>query len=153
MIKSPAEPSLSHRFMTTFFVKKMPSPLDCRFQRISGLSREMNLSSLREGGDNLGNVYLPERVTHGTLTLERGVIPVTPLISVFDQALGQFANVRMDVVVVLLSEKRLPVCSWTISDAQPLRWATGDLDATGSTVLIDTLELAYHEIRGAGVRG
>ncbi|HHV7521217.1 TPA: phage tail protein [Burkholderia orbicola] len=153
MTLTVSEPSLSHRFLVSFFIKRIPSPLDCRFQRVSGLSREMSMMSLREGGDNLGNVSLPERVVHGTLRLERGVIPVTPVTSVFDYALGHFANVRMDVVVMLLNEEKLPVSSWTVSNALPVRWETGELDATSNTVLVDTLELAYNEMHWFGIRG
>ncbi len=148
-----SEPSLSHRFIATFFIKRIPSPVDFRFQRISGLTRELSTTPLREGGDNLGSFHLPNQVTHGTLTLERGVMPLTPVTAIFNQALGEFSAIYMDVVVLLLSARRLPVCSWTMTNAMPVKWQTGDLDATGNAVLIDTLELAYHEMRWMGVRG
>lgn len=147
------EPSLSHRFRATFFIKHMPSPLDFRFQRISGLSRQMSMTTLREGGDNTGSIHLPDQVTHGTLTLERGVIPATPVLAVFNHALSEFANIYMDVVVMLLNDKQQPLCSWTMTNALPMRWQTSNLDASSSVVLVDTLELAYHEMRWLGIRG
>ncbi|MFP3507270.1 phage tail protein [Burkholderia sp. SIMBA_062] len=146
-------PSLSHRFMATFFVKRVPSPVDMRFQRISGLSREMTIASHREGGDNLGSIHFPERVSHGNLMLERGVVPLTPVTALFNHALGEFSSVYMDVVVMLMNARNLPVCSWIVTNALPVKWQTSDLDATGNAVLIDTLELAYHEMRWLGVRG
>lgn len=74
-------PSLSHRFMATFFLNRMPSvsAADMRFQRISGLSREMSVKTVNEGGDNVGSRHLPERITFGNVVLERGVMPATML--------------------------------------------------------------------------
>lgn len=147
------QPALSHRFLATFFIKGIPSPLDIRFARISGLGRELRISEIREGGDNLGTLNLAERVTHGTLVLERGVAVVTPVTVMFDRVLGQFSNTYLDVVILLLDGLSRPLCSWTMTDALPVKWQTGDLDATGNTVLIDTLELAYHELHWMGVMG
>lgn len=146
------EPSLSHRFQASFFMRRVLSPVDLRFQRISGLGRELSVKSFQEGGDNVGSIHLPERVTHGTLTLERGVMPVTPLTRLFSHVLDEFASVYVDVVILLLNPQLLPVCSWTLTDALPVRWQTGDLDANGNAVLINTLELAYHDIRWIGAR-
>ncbi|WP_231755850.1 phage tail protein [Burkholderia sp. MSMB1552] len=148
-----AAPMLSHRFVATFFIKGIPSPFDVRFARVSGLGREMQVTGLREGGDNLGVVNLAERVTHGTLVLERGVMAVSPVTLLFNRVLGQFKSTYINVVIVLLNGQRLPVCSWTVTEALPVKWQTGNLDASGSTVLVDTLELAYREMHWAGVTG
>lgn len=143
-------PSLSHRFLATFFIKGIPSPLDVRFARISGLGRELQVSELREGGDNLGMVNLAERVTHGKLVLERGVTNVTPLLAAFEYVLSQFQSTYLNVVVLLLDGQGRPTCSWTMTDALPVKWSPANLEASGNTVLIDTLELAYHELHWVG---
>lgn len=143
-------PSLSHRFLATFFIKGIPSPMDLRFSRISGLGRELQMTTLQEGGNNLGSVYLPERVQHGSLVLERGVMPVTPVTMMFDQVLGQFREKYLNVVILLLDGRGQPASGWTLTNALPVKWQTGELDASGSAVLIDTLELAYHELHWAG---
>lgn len=146
-------PALSHRFLATFFIKGVPSPLDMRFSQISGLGREMQLNSIREGGDNLGVVNLAERVTHGTLVLERGLMAVTPMTGMFELALGQFKNIYLNAVILLLNGQGIPVCAWTLTDVMPVRWQTGTLNASENAVLIDTLELAYHEMIWAGGMG
>lgn len=143
-------PALSHRFLAKFFIKGIPSPMDARFARVSGLGRELQTMQLREGGDNLGAVNLAERVTHGTLVLERGLAMMTPLSVLFELALGQFACTYLNVVILLLDSQSRPLCSWTLTDALPVKWNTGDLDASGNSVLIETLELAYHEMHWMG---
>ncbi|MFM0067286.1 phage tail protein [Paraburkholderia aspalathi] len=90
-------PALSHRFMATFFVKRVPlaQSADMRFQRISGLGRELSVKSFREGGDNVGTHHLVEGVTHGNVVLERGVLPVTALSLLFNSAMGDFEFPRI----------------------------------------------------------
>ncbi|EPG9313723.1 MULTISPECIES: phage tail protein [Serratia] len=143
-------PALAHRFLASFFIKGIPSPLDVRFARVSGLGREMQIDALREGGNNLGAVNLAQRVTHGSLVLERGVTTLTPVTALFERALGQFTCTYLNVVILLLDSQSRPLCSWTVTDALPVKWHSGDLDATGSSVLIETLELAYHELHWMG---
>jgi len=144
--------SLSHRFLATFFFWGIPSPLDLRFQRISGLSRELTVSSYREGGENAANLYFPESVHHGSLVMERGVTNVTPLTFLFDSVLGTGDPVYVDAVIMLLDNNMLPVTTWTTSNALPVRWQVGDLDANSNTFLINTFELRYQDMRLLGIR-
>ena len=145
------EPVVAHRFLATFFIDFLPSPVDVRFQRISGLNRKMEVTPYREGGNNVGSVNFPERVTHGNLVLERGVMTATPLTLAFQEALHSFRSHYMTAIVMLLNQNNLPVCSWTFTNALPVDWRTGDLDANSSNVLINTLELAYSRMHWLGV--
>lgn len=145
-------PSVSHRFMACFMFNGIPSPLDLSFQRISGLSRELNVTEQREGGQNASSYYFAEKINHGSLVLERGVMTLTPLTVVFDQVLSGNRVMYADVVILLLNHLSIPVSSWTLSNALPVRWQVGDLDASTSTILINTLELRYQDMRWLGVK-
>ncbi|WP_391528941.1 phage tail protein [Photorhabdus akhurstii] len=145
-------PSVSHRFIASFLFNNIPSPLDIAFQRISGLSRELQTTQHSQGGENARNVWLTEKIQHGNLILERGVMTVTPLTWVFDRVLRGEKAVYADVVIMLLNEHSVPVASWTLSNALPVRWSTGDLDANSNTVLVNVLELRYQDMRWLGVK-
>ncbi|MCT8343811.1 phage tail protein [Photorhabdus kleinii] len=145
-------PAVSHRFIASFLFNNIPSPLDIAFQRISGLSRELQTSQHSQGGENARNVWLAEKIQHGSLMLERGVMTVTPLTLVFDRVLRGEKAVYADVVIMLLNENALPVASWTLSNALPVRWSTGDFDANSNTVLVNSLELRYQDMRWLGVK-
>ncbi|QXF33213.1 phage tail protein [Photorhabdus luminescens] len=145
-------PSVSHRFIASFLFNNIPSPLDIAFQRISGLSRELQTTQHSQGGENARNVWLAEKIQHGNLVLERGVMTITPLTWVFDRVLRGEKAVYADVVIMLLNEHSIPVASWTLSNALPVRWSTGDLDANSNTVLVNTLELRYQDMRWLGVK-
>ncbi len=146
-------PEVSHRFLVSFFFNRIPSPLDIRFQKISGLSRQLETTPHREGGENISNLHLPERITHGPLVLERGVMNLTPLTKVFNDVMGGGFNLRYaTVIILLLNHAAAPVCSWTLTKALPVKWQTSDLDANSNAVLINTLELAYQDMRWVGVK-
>ncbi|EYU14452.1 MULTISPECIES: phage tail protein [Photorhabdus] len=145
-------PAVSHRFIASFLFNNIPSPLDIAFQRISGLSRELQTSQHSQGGENARNTWLAEKIQHGSLMLERGVMTVTPLTLVFDRVLRGEKAVYADVVIMLLNEHSLPVASWTLSNALPVRWSTGDFDANSNTVLVNSLELRYQDMRWLGVK-
>ncbi len=77
---------------------------------------------------------------------------LTPLTLFFNDVLGDFDAHYADLVIMLLNHQSLPICTWTVSDALPVKWQTGDLDATSNTVLINRLELAYSDMQWLGVR-
>lgn len=146
------EPMPTSRFVTTFIFKGICSPLDIAFQKISGLSRELSVTSQQQGGENSRNLYLANKLTHGSLVLERGVMTVTPLTIVFDQVMQGEKMLYADVSIVLLNHRSMPVCSWTVSNALPVRWQAGDLDANSNTLAINTLELRYQDMLWLGVK-
>lgn len=146
------QPAVAHRFLATFTFEHLPSPLDVHFQSVSGLERSMSVNSVRQGGDNVGAIHLPTGIEHGQLTLQRGVMGITPLSVIFNQTMNDFKPRYMDVLIMLLSSNGMPTCGWSFRDAQPLRYETANLDANSNQVLINTFVLAYREIRMLGVQ-
>lgn len=146
------EPIPTSRFITTFIFGGIPSPVDIAFQRITGLSRELSVVEHSQGGENGRNLYFANKVKHGSLVLERGVMSVTPLTQVFDQVMQGQRMVYADVVILLLNNLGLPVCSWAVSNALPVSWKTADLDANATTLLVNTLELRYQDIHWMGIK-
>lgn len=145
-------PVVAHRFMVNFLFNYIPAPLDIAFQRVSGLSRELEVSQVREGGENARNFWLAEKVSHGSLLLERGVTTASLLTTQFDRVLRRESTQWANVVILLLDASALPVTSWTLSHALPVRWQVGDLDASSNTVLINSLELRYQDMRILGTK-
>ncbi len=144
IIEDMFTPGVSHRFLVTFFFNNIPSLIDMRFQTVSGLGRDMEIETYREGGDNIRAINFPKHVSYKTLVLERGVILVpSPLEFVMGEALGRFKHRYADVVIMMVDASSLPLRTWTITKAIPVGWQTSNLDANGNAVLIDTLELAY----------
>jgi phage tail-like protein len=140
----PLDLVASFRFAVTFFIGGVaPNPLDIRFQRVSGISAQIETQMVREGGQNLYTHRLPQRVGFGNLVLERGFVLASPLNVEVDAAMSALVLAPSNVLVTLLHEGGLPLAAWMFLKAYPVKWSTADLDATTEQVLIDTLELAY----------
>jgi phage tail-like protein len=120
----------------------IPNPVDIRFQKVSGLSAEVETEPLSEGGQNLYTQKLPTGIKYGNLVLERGMVIGSPLNLEFNATMSLFKFATSNVLVTLLSESKLPLAAWLFIKAYPVKWSTSDLSAEPGLV-IDTMELAY----------
>lgn len=151
------EPMLSHRFNVRFYFRILegfpgvPDPLDAEFQSVSGLSQSMDYSTQTEGGRNVGSLHLPNKVSHGTVTLARGVMPRSPLTTIVNQALGSFRLFGIDLTIMALNETGNPVAVWSLMDVMPVGWSTSSLDASSSQVLVNTFTFAYRDLAMQGI--
>lgn len=137
-------PILGMRFSVLFMVGGVvPNPIDLRFAKVSGLEMRVETEAVTEGGQNLYTQQLPQRISHGNLTLERGMVVGSPLNLEFNAAFSAFRFAPCNVLVSLLTDDRVPLAAWLFMKAWPVRWATSDLDAGQPGLVIDTMELAY----------
>ena len=141
------EPIVSHRFGVFFLTGGMlPNPIDLRFQRVSGISTEVQLETINEGGQNLYTHRIPNKVSYNNLVLERGYIASeipSPLNIAFNTAFSFFKFHPSNVLVTMFNESGVPVGGWLFQKAYPVKWSVSDLDAQSNTVAVDTMELAY----------
>jgi phage tail-like protein len=139
---------LSFRFGVFFFVGGLiPNPIDIRFQRVSGLGATVSLKSYNEGGENLYAHRFPETIGYQNLVLERSAALISPLDIEFNIALSLFKFSASNVLVTLFDDSGVPTAGWMFLKAYPVRWATSDLDAKQSGIVIDTMELAYSRMQ------
>ena len=138
------DPPLSHRFGVFFFAGGViPNPIDIRFQKVSGLSAEVNTTEINEGGQNLYAHRIPVKINYNNLVLERGMVIGSPLNIEFNVALSLFKFAPSNVMVTLFNDKSIPLAGWFFTKAYPVKWSVSDFDAEANSVVIDTMELAY----------
>ncbi|MFN0195033.1 MAG: phage tail protein [Aestuariivirga sp.] len=138
-----SEPIIGMRFGVLFLAGGViPNPLDIRFQKVSGLSVEVQTEPVSEGGQNLYTQMLPKGLTHGNLVLERGMVVGSPLNLEFNATMSLFKFITSNVLITLLGESKAPLAAWLFMKAYPVKWSTSDLNAEPALV-IDTMELAY----------
>ena len=147
-INANATPPLAFRFsVTAFLAGLVPSPLDFRFQRVSGISSTVTTHMLNEGGQNLYAHRLPERVEYENLVLERGMSLVSPwTFTQFNAAMSLFQFQPCNVLVLLHDRNGLPLGAWLFRNAYPVKWELSDFDADANAVVIESMELAYQNI-------
>jgi len=144
-------PVLSHKFGVTFLDGTYLSKLDFRFQKVGGLSKEVQLETINEGGQNLYSHSLPNKISHSNLVLERGYsfIP-SALTSKFITTFSDFKFTPSSVLVTLFEEIKgitIPVTAWHYYDAYPVKWSFSDLEAQSNAVFIETMEFAYTHMK------
>jgi phage tail-like protein len=138
-----SDPIIGMRFGVLFFAAGViPNPLDIRFQKVSGLSAEVETEPLPEGGQNLYTQKLPKGIKYNNLVLERGMVIGSPLTLEFNATMSLFKFATSNVLVTLLGEDKLPRAAWLFIKAYPVKWSTSDLNSEPELV-IDTMELAY----------
>ena len=143
-----SDPILGMRFAVVFLAGgAVPNPLDILFQKVSGLSVEIETQALSEGGNNTGALSLPRGVKHGNLLLERGMVVGSLLNLEFNATLSLFKFATSNVLVTLLGGNKAPLAAWLFIKAYPVKWATSDLSAGEPALVIDTLELAYSRMQ------
>jgi len=141
-------PPLGHRFLVTIFcLKGWPSPVDFRFQKVSGIGSTISTRTFNEGGQNLYVHRLPERVEYENLVLERGLVIIgSPLVYRFNQAMEQFSFNPCLVLVTLHELQGIPITGWLFRNAYPVKWEISEFNADENAVVIESMELAYQNM-------
>lgn len=116
---------------------------DVRFQEVSGLSRELGMEQVAEGGENRFEHRLPARGKFGNLVLKRGLLTESGVIDWIKNAIENFEFKPADVLVSLLDEEHNPLASWSFVAAWPVKWSLDAFNANKNEVVVETLELAY----------
>jgi len=130
-------------FYYSVFISISPNPHDLAFQSVSGLSVEYEMEEYKEGGENRFVHKLPGRTKYPNLILKRGLITDSVVTQWCMAAFTLRKFIPADIVVILMNEKGLPMRSWNVAHAIPVKWAISDLNAEKSEILVETLELSY----------
>ncbi len=113
------------------------------FNDVSGLQSEIEVNDYREGGmnDYIHRLAGPARYP-SNLVLKHGLTDDTSL-WLWHRDVRRGIIIRRNVTILLLDPSGLPVNSWTLEKAYPVRWVGPELRADSSTVAIETLELVH----------
>jgi phage tail-like protein len=116
------------------------------FRECSGLENSQNAGEYREGTDrNLSVRKLPGLVTHGDVTLSRGVTSDAKLWEWREKA-AKGAVERHDISITLLDDVGNARITWNLFAAWPRQWTGPSLNATADELAVEQLVLAYERI-------
>jgi phage tail-like protein len=98
----------------------------------------------RSGNDKvLETQKRPGLVTYSNLVLTRGLAGRTDLVEWWDQVRSGERDVQRDVTVTLTNERHEPVWAWRFTQAFPAAYRFSALDAAGSDVVDEIIELTF----------
>jgi phage tail-like protein len=114
------------------------------FTEVGGLSMELGVEELSEGGENRYTHRLPTKTKFGNLSLKRGMLRGdSEIVKWVIDAIANHSFKPYTIFVSLLNFNHEAIRVWKFTKAWPLKWVTGDLKATDNAIVVETLDLAY----------
>src|SRR6185436_1399270 len=113
-------------------VSGMSDDTEQRFQEVSGLSVEVEVDELKEGGENRFSYKLPKRAKYPNLILKRGLLKGSKILDWIKSAQENYFNVidvsfkPADIIITLMDEAGEETAVWNVVQAYPLKIATSD---------------------------
>lgn len=119
------------------------------FTEISGLSVQIEVEDLAEGGQNQYTHKLPGRMKWPNLVLKRGVTNTDNLFAWFAKSSGDgFAGNgnkidRRNGAVTLVDSTGKSVRTWKFTQAYPVKWSGPKLAASSRDLAVEELEVCH----------
>jgi len=128
------------------FQVKIDGVVTAAFLECSGLSTETDVIEYREGTDPLNSVRkLPGLTHYSPIVLTRGVTTSSELWKWRKNIIAGNVD-RRNVSIILLGDDHTEVLRWDLTSAWPSKWVGPALNAKGSQVAIEALEIVYEEL-------
>jgi phage tail-like protein len=117
------------------------------FSECDGLEMNMEVKTIREGGNNGRQIRLAGPITFGQLTLKRGMTDNFDLWSWF-QAVVEDPSLRASAEVVLLdADHETEKARFILSRCLPVKLKAPPLNAKDGMVAIEELQISYESLR------
>lgn len=118
------------------------------FTEVTVPDSTQDMVEYREGKDPIIMKKLPGLIKYGNLVLKKGVTGDKSLYEwrkkVED---GKMKDARQNITITLLDEEGNSAASWTFNEAWPVKYDAPDLNAKGSEVAVETLEIAHEGMK------
>lgn len=148
--RAPASPGDPWLTSGAHFILEIDGVPIGTFTEVSGLTAEIDIDKIEEGGQNQFVHQFPGRMSWPNITLKRGVVDDDNLFAWFARTSGDGLHSAGDKVVMhsgavtLLSENGERLRSWKIDRAFPVKWTGPTFAATSNDVPTEELEIAHH---------
>lgn len=137
------DPYLARNFRIRIPADSDADAVTAQFSEVSGLGLEIDVVEYRAGNQKTAGLRkLPGQPRYRNLVLKRGVIGDLRLWEWIDGVAEGTPDPR-NGIVELLDDKGDPVMAWKIRNAWPCRYEGPTLDADGSSVALETLEICH----------
>jgi phage tail-like protein len=125
------------------------------FTEVSGLSVQIEVEEVVEGGQNQATLKLPGRMKWPNLVLKRGITDTDNLFEWVTATSGEgFAEhnkvARRDGKITVLDPHSNPVRTWEFTGAMPVRWSGPRLVASSRELATEELEVCHSGFRSSG---
>jgi phage tail-like protein len=127
------------------------------FSECDGLEMNIEVKTIRQGGDNARQIRLAGPGSFGNLTLKRGMTSNFDLWDWFN-AVVLDPSLRADAEIVMLAPDRSEQCRFLATRCLPIKLKAPPLNALSGAVAVEEMQLAYETLQlkrpdGAGGGG
>ncbi|MEM6407898.1 MAG: phage tail protein [Pseudomonadota bacterium] len=129
----------------SFLLKFGDDPTEYGFQEVSGLSTDIEVEPIVEGGAHVVH-RLPEKSKHHSLTVKRGFVNAHSPLFLWcrDRIEAPTAQITPKTIVVSLrDEEGAKVATWAVKQAWPVKWDAGWQNATDADAAVESIEFAH----------
>ena len=112
------------------------------FSECSGLSTNNDPIEYRDGSEDITVRKIPGLKKFTNISLKRGVTKDIELWNWMKTVLDG-ETMRKSGSIVLLNEAREPALRWNFKEGWPTKWEGPSLNATGTQIAVETLEIAH----------
>src|SRR5574343_1300410 len=114
------------------------------FSEVTGLPQELQAIEYRDGSfPEYSSIKMPGLRKFSNITLKRGVVAADNDFFVWLSTVKMNKIERRDLTISLLNEEHMPVMSWQVHNAFPVKVEGPQLKATGNEVAIEVIEIAH----------
>lgn len=123
------------------------------FTEVSGLSVQIEVEELAEGGQNAYTHRLPGRLKWPNLVLKRGLTNTDALFAWLLECSGDGFTGNGDRItprdgkVSVLDARGRPVRTWEFTGAMPVKWSGPRLAASSRELAVEELEVSHRGFR------
>lgn len=125
-----------------FLVSGLGLPAGAGFQKVSGLGCEKGIVEYNEGGFKATH-KIPGREKYSDVTLERGLIRGSSILTTVWDKQKTDATTRFDMVIQLQTPDGQPSEIWTLCEAWISKWEGPELDANSDDVAVEKITVTY----------
>jgi phage tail-like protein len=118
------------------------------FQEASGFDSTIDIIEHREGGENTTVRKLPGMTKYSNISLKWGITDDRELYD-WHRRIVEGDMERKNGSIVLLDRRGEEVARWNFVRAWPSKWDGPDLNAEGTDIAIEMLELAHEGVERA----
>lgn len=118
------------------------------FQEVSGLDTENQTVDYGISKTKMiSNVKMPGISNYGNVTMKRGVFVKDNSFWNWHKEIAMNTIKRRTVIIQLLDENGNVTMKWTLSNAWPTKITSTDLKSDGNEIAVETLEIAYEQLK------
>jgi phage tail-like protein len=114
------------------------------FTQVQGLSAQVDVIEYPEGGLNTYVHKLPTRIKHPNLTCKQGVTHEDGFLLWLNETVVKAK--LTDIALHVYEPDGTVVRSWGFAGAYPVKWTGPDLNAGGTEIMTESLEIAHQGI-------